>query len=115
MREVRPFPIYNVGWCDLGINGNPCKTRFKSASLAPFDVILGESSLREHRDVLDYADNRLWQKDLAGNLTPLNFNMPTPSHTLSGALVRKKAYGGVYQSRLPSSSFGLCQGVAGGR
>ena len=28
------------------------------------------------------------KKDLAGNLTPLNFNMPTPSHTWSGARVR---------------------------
>jgi hypothetical protein len=72
-RESQPLPIYDVGWCDLGINGKSCRTRFKSAALSPFDVILGESWLREHRVVLDYADNRLWQKDVEGNLRPLTF------------------------------------------
>jgi hypothetical protein len=47
----QPLPIYDVGWCDLGINGKSCKTRFKSAALSPFDVILGEPWLREHRGV----------------------------------------------------------------
>ena len=50
------MPIYDVGWCDLGINGRPCRTSFKSAALSPFDIILGESWLKEHRGVLDYAD-----------------------------------------------------------
>ena len=72
----QPLPIYDVGWCDLGINGRPCRTSFKSAALSPFDIILGESWLKEHRGVLDYADNRLWQKDLAGNLRPLTFDKP---------------------------------------
>ena len=39
----QPLPIYDVGWCDLGINGQPCRTKFKSAALEPFDIILGES------------------------------------------------------------------------
>jgi hypothetical protein len=43
-------------------------------ALSLFDVILGESWLKEHRWVLDYADNRLWQKDPAGNLRPLTFD-----------------------------------------
>ncbi len=72
----QPLPIYDVGWCDLGINGLPCRTYFKSAVLSPFDIILGESWLKEHRGVLDYVDNRLWQKDLAGNLRPLTFDKP---------------------------------------
>jgi hypothetical protein len=72
----QPLPIYNVGWCDLGINGRSCRTQFKSAALSPFDIILGESWLREHRGVLDYANNRLWQKDLQGNLRPLTFDLP---------------------------------------
>ncbi len=59
----QPLPIYDVGWFDLGINGRSCRTYFKSAALSLFDVILGESWLKEHRGVLDYADNRLWQKD----------------------------------------------------
>jgi hypothetical protein len=62
----QPLPIYDVGWCDLGINGKSCRTRFKSASLSPFDIILGVSWLRDHRGVLDHADNHLWQKDVEG-------------------------------------------------
>ena len=34
----QPLPIYNVGWCDLGINGKSCRTRFKSASVSPFGI-----------------------------------------------------------------------------
>ena len=47
----QPLPIYDVGWCDLGINGRSCRTYFKSAALSPFDIILGESWLKEHRGV----------------------------------------------------------------
>jgi len=90
----QPLPIYNVGWCDLGINGRSCRTQFKSTALSPFDLILGESWLREHRGVLDYADNRLWQKDLQGNLRPLTFDLPgiaTPAceTTFGGSRVRR--------------------------
>jgi hypothetical protein len=90
----QPLPIYNVGWCYLGINGRSCRTQFKSAALSPFDIILGESWLREHRGVLDYADNRLWQKDLQGNLRPLTFDLPdisTPAceTTFGGSRVRR--------------------------
>ena len=74
------LPIYDVGWCDLGINGKSCKTKFQSAALSPFDVILGGPWLREHRGVLDYADNRLWQKDAAGNLRPMTFDLPVASY-----------------------------------
>jgi hypothetical protein len=72
----QPLPIYDGGWCELGINGRPWRTQFKSSALSPFDIILGESWLKEHRGVLDYADNRLWQKDLKGNLRPLTFALP---------------------------------------
>ena len=72
----QPLPIYEAGWCDLGLNGKPCRTRFKSAVLDPFDIILGESWLREHRGVLDYADNRLWQKVLDGQLSLMSFDLP---------------------------------------
>jgi hypothetical protein len=90
----QPLPIYNVGWCNLGINGRSCRTQLKSAALSPFDIILGESWLREHRGVLDYADNRLWQKDLQGNLRPLTFDLPgiaTPAceTTFGGSRVRR--------------------------
>lgn len=88
----QPLPIYDAGWCDLGMNGRPFKTRFKSAALEPFDVILGESWLREHRGVLDYADNCVWQKDMEGKMSPMTFTMPdcyTPSHILSGDRVRR--------------------------
>lgn len=100
----QPLPIYDVGWCDLGINGKPYKTQFKSAALSPFDIILGESWLKEHRGVLDYADNRLWQKDLQGNLRPLTFDLPgiaTPPYeaTFGGSRVRR------LQRRHPSSAF----------
>jgi hypothetical protein len=37
---------------------------------------LGKSWLREHRGVLDYADNRLWQKVVGGSLRPLTFDLP---------------------------------------
>ena len=67
----QPLPIYDVGWCDLTVNGRAHPTRFRSAPIAPYDVILGESWLREHRGVLDYADNMLWQKDREGQLQPL--------------------------------------------
>jgi hypothetical protein len=100
----QPLPIYDVGWCDLGINGKPCRTQFKSAALSPFDVILGESWLRAHRSVLDYADNRLWQEDLEGNLRPLTFDLPgiatSPfDTTLGGSRVRR------LQRRHPSAAF----------
>ena len=72
----QPMPIYDVGLCDLGINGRSCWTYFNSETLSQFDIILGESWLKEHRGVLDYADNRLWQKDLAGNLRQLTFDKP---------------------------------------
>ena len=88
----QPLPIYDVGWCELGINGKSCRTRFKSATISPFDVILGESWLRQHRGVLDYADNTLWQKGAKGELTPLTFDLPlsnVPSHIVSGARVRR--------------------------
>jgi hypothetical protein len=60
-----PLPIYDVGWCDLGINGRSCRTYFKSAALSPFDVILGESWLKEHRGVLDVPDflSRPWDAE----------------------------------------------------
>jgi len=49
-----------------------------------FDIILGESWLREHRVVLDYADNRLWQKGLDGKLLPMSFEKPTSTAETSG-------------------------------
>jgi hypothetical protein len=75
-----------------------------SAALSPFDEILGESWLRAHRGVLDYADNRLWQKDLEGNLRPLTFELPgiaTPplTNTRGGARVHRA------QRRHPSAAF----------
>lgn len=74
--DGQPLLIYVVGWCELGINGRPCHTQFKSAALSPFDVILSESWLRENHGVLDYDDNSLWQKDMEGNLRPLTFDLP---------------------------------------
>jgi hypothetical protein len=123
-RESQPLPIYDVGWCDLGINGKSCRTRFKSAALSPFDVILGESWLREHRVVLDYADNRLWQKDVEGNLRPLTFegvrsdrNHDVRKHADIGggagaSHAEETSITGVFRAGLPTGSVGFCQGAA---
>jgi hypothetical protein len=121
----QPLPIYNVGWCDLGINCRSCRTQFKSAALSLFDIILGESWLREHRGVLDYADNRLWQKDLQGNLRPLTFDLPgiaTPAceTTLGGSRVRRSqrtspASCGFFYTGILAVSPGFYEGAARGR
>ena len=68
------LPIYDVGWCHLGLNGGLQPTRFHTAAIAPYDVILGEQWLRDNRVVMDYADSSLLCKDATGALRPLTFD-----------------------------------------
>ena len=75
----QPLPIYDVGWCQLGVNGRAAPTCFKTAPIAPYDVILGEDWMHENRIVLDYADSVMLQKDAVGRLMPFSFDNMLPS------------------------------------
>ena len=79
------LPIYDVGWCHLGLNGGLQPTRFHTAAIAPYDVILGEQWLRDNRVVMDYADSALLHKDTSGQLHPLSFDavpLSRPAHVV---------------------------------
>ena len=54
------LPLLDIGRLDLTVNGEPISHNFLSAPLTHYDIILGESWLRQHRGVLDYAHNDLW-------------------------------------------------------
>ena len=79
------LPIYDVGWCHLGLNGGLQPTRFHTAAIAPYDVILGEQWLRDNRVVMDYADSALLHKDASGQLHELSFDAVPPSCRNDGA------------------------------
>ena len=55
------LPLFNIGRLDLAVNSEPISHNFLSAPLSHYDIILGESWLRQHHGVLDYAHNDLWQ------------------------------------------------------
>ena len=42
------------------VNGLPVTESFLSAPLSHYDIILGESWLRHHRGIMDYAHDQLW-------------------------------------------------------
>ena len=65
--------LYSVPPVDISINGRPTRTRFRSANIAPYDCILGESWLYEHAAALDYKNNKLWTATKAG-WQPLELN-----------------------------------------
>jgi len=71
------LPLIDIGRLDLAVNGEPISHNFLSAPLSHYDIILGESWLRQHRGVLDYAHNDLWQWAEAG-LQRLTFSRPRP-------------------------------------
>ena len=72
----QPLPVYDIGWCELGLNGRWCPTRFKSAPIAPYDVILGESWMREHGVVMDYSQHTISVTGAGGCRQPLVFDSP---------------------------------------
>jgi len=51
--------LFNIGCLDLAVNSEPISHNFLSAPLSHYDIILGESWLRQHHGVLDYAHNNL--------------------------------------------------------
>jgi len=60
------LPLFDIGRLNLAVNSEPISHNFLSAPLSHYDAILGESWLRQHRGVLDYAHNDLWQWAEAG-------------------------------------------------
>jgi len=53
------LPLVDIGRLDLTVNGQPISHNFLLAPLSHYDIILGESWLRQHRGVSDYAHNDL--------------------------------------------------------
>jgi len=73
--------LSDVGYLQLSINGLPVTESFLSAPLSHYDIILGESWLRHHRSIMDYAHDQLWQLLLSGPV-PLNFDILPPGETV---------------------------------
>jgi len=71
------LPLYDVGKLHLGLNGKPVSESFLSAPLSHYDVILGESWLKEHAGIMDYAHGQLWQWGDKG-IRPMTFDIPPP-------------------------------------
>jgi len=71
------LPLSDVGSLELCINGLPITEKFLSAPLSHYDIILGESWLRHHRGIMDYAHDQLWQL-LPSGPVPLNFDILPP-------------------------------------
>jgi len=70
--DIQPLSdVGSLGWC---INGLPITEKFLSAPLSHYDIILGESWLRHHRGIMDYAHYQLWQL-LPSGPVPLNFDI----------------------------------------
>ena len=71
------LPLFDIGPLDLAFNGESISHNFLLAPLSHDDIFLGESWLRQHHGVLDYAHNDLWQWAEAG-LQRLTFSKPRP-------------------------------------
>jgi len=71
------LPLSDVGSLELCINGLPITEQFLSAPLSHYDIILGESWLRHHRGIMDYAHDQLWQL-LPSGPVPLNLDILPP-------------------------------------
>jgi len=54
------LPLYNVGQLQLGLNGRVVNENFLSAPLSHYEIILGESWLKENSGIMDYAHGLLW-------------------------------------------------------
>ena len=55
------LPLYDVGQLHLGLNGRVVTENFLSAPLSHYDIILGESWLKENSGIMHYAHGQLWQ------------------------------------------------------
>ena len=55
------LPLYDVGQLHLGLNGRAVTENFLSAPLSHYDIILGESWLKQNSGIMDYAHGQLWQ------------------------------------------------------
>ena len=76
------LPLSDVGCLQLSINGLPVTESFLSAPLSHYDIILGESWLRHHRGIMDYAHDQLWPGQLLPTgPVPLNFDILPPLET----------------------------------
>jgi len=53
------LPLSDIGCLQLSTNGLPVTESFLSAPLSHYDIILGESWLRHHRGIMDYAHDQL--------------------------------------------------------
>ena len=71
------LPLSDVGSLELSINGLPITEQFLSAPLSHYDITLGESWLRHHRGIMDYAHDQLWQL-LPSGPVPLNLDILPP-------------------------------------
>ena len=81
------IPIYSAGRVDMLLNGQVCPEDFYIAPIAPYDVILGENWLFQHRVILDYASNALYTSAPAG-VQPLRLDvepLPLPAADLPSA------------------------------
>ena len=74
--DGKVLPLYDVGNLELAVNGQPVQQKNLSAPLSHYDVILGESWLQEHKGIMDYAHNELWQWSSEG-VQPLRFDKST--------------------------------------
>jgi len=101
--------LFDIVCLDLAVNGKPISHNFLSSPLSHYDIILGKSWLRQHRRVLDYAHNDLWQWAEAG-LQQLTFSKPRPSGERRAVWAWAEAPGqedavGSAASAIPSSSY----------
>jgi len=53
------LPLYDVRQLHLGLNGRAVTENFLSASLSHYDIILGESWLKENAGIMDCAHGQL--------------------------------------------------------
>jgi len=74
------LPLSDVRCLQLSINGLQVTESFLSAPLSHYDIILGESWLRHHRGIMDYAHDQSWQPLPSGQVL-LNFDILPPGET----------------------------------
>jgi len=54
------LPLYDVGQLDLELNGRVVTGNFLWVPFSHYDIILGESWLKENSGIMDYAHGQLW-------------------------------------------------------
>ena len=73
------LPLYNVGQLHLGLNGRAVTENFRSSPLSHYDIILGESWLKENSGIMDYAHGQLYQWTPTG-IQKMSFNALPVTH-----------------------------------